>query len=181
MSQHAGLAAVTLALRALLDGAFRTAASTDRALADVILTTLPVDRARSVHHRPQVNLTMVTALDHAGARNAPRLGLRGPEASIEPAQQVNLLYMVTAYGPEEDDVMAQRAMGVAMHALHANPVLDRIDLDVLFPHTGQTAPLKQVRVTQASLTREQIVAWWLAFHTPYRLTSAYQVGPVPLG
>jgi hypothetical protein len=38
-----------------------------------------------------------------------------------------------------------------------------------------------VRVTQAPLTREQIVAWWLAFHTPYRLSAAVQVTGVYLG
>ena len=65
--------------------------------------------------------------------------------------------------------------------LHEQPVLPAIVLADVFPHSGATGTLDQVRVTQAPLTREQIVAWWLAFHTPYRLSAALQVTGVSLG
>ena len=65
-----------------------------------------------------------------------------------------------------------------------HPLVNRLAgqlLEGLFPNTGATGTLEQVRVMLAPLTREQIVAWWLAFHTPYRLSAALQVTGLSLG
>lgn len=181
MGQGAAIAGVTIALRTLLESAFRARGAQDRHLADVLVTTLPVDRARSIHHRCQVNLTLATVHGTASGRSASPLGLRGgPPPAAEAPQSVDLLYLLTAYGPEDDEIEAQRVMGVALRALHEQPVLGPIDLAALFPHSGAAGTLERLRVAQAPLTREQIVAWWLAFHTPYRLSCAWQVSGVAL-
>ena len=179
MSQSAAIAAVTFALKSLLEGAFRV--SGDKHLHDVLVTALPVDRARSVHHRCQVNVTLATVQENAALRNQP-LGLRGGEpSSATPARGFDLTYLVTAYGPEDDEVAAQRVMGAALLALHAQPVLPTIALSQVFPHSGADGVLDGLKLTQATLAREQIVAWWLAYHTPYRLSCAWQVSGVQLG
>lgn len=181
VSDSAAIAATTVALKTLLEAAFR--ASADRQLADVLVTTMPVDRARSVHHRCQVNLTLAVVQESGASRNQP-LGLRGPGGSGGPAAApthlVDLTYLVTAYGPEDDEVAAQRVMGVALGTLHAHPVLPPIDLDQAFPHSGASGELDGLKLTQVTLAREQIVAWWLAYHTPYRLSCAWHVSGVPL-
>ena len=51
MSQTAAIAGVTLALKALLEASLKARGAEDRHLADVLVTTMPVDRARGVHHR----------------------------------------------------------------------------------------------------------------------------------
>ena len=178
MSQSAAIAAVTVALKTLLEAAFK--ASSDRHLADALVTTMPVDRARSIHHRCQVNVTLATVQENASARNQP-LGLRGAAAPKAAGRAVDLTYLVTAYGPEDDEVAAQRVMGIAMTALQAQPVLPTLDLATLFPHGGASGTLEQLKLAQVALAREQIVAWWLAFHTPYRLSCAWQVTGVQLG
>ena len=175
MGQAAAIAGVTLALRTLLDSAFKAQGAEDRQLADVLVTAMPVDRARSVHHRCQLNLMLATVQGQAGRPGLP-LGLRGAVKPVQESQQaVDLLYVLTAYGPEDDDIAAQRVMGAAMRTLHLQPIIGPIDLDAVFPHTGATGTLEQLKVTQALLTREQMIGLWLAFHTPYRLSTAWQV------
>ena len=178
MSQTAAIAGVTLALKTLLETSFRVRGAQDRHLADVLVTTMPVDRARSVHHRCQLNLTLATVVENGAMRNSVGLGRRA--SGQETTQLLDLVYIATAYGPEDDEMGAQHVLGAALRALHEQPVLPAIPLDEVFPHTGATGTLEQVRVTQAPLTREQIVAWWLAFHTPYRLSAALHVTGVAL-
>jgi hypothetical protein len=177
MSQTAAIAGVTLALKTLLETSFRVRGAQDRHLADILVTTMPVDRARSVHHRCQLNLTLATVVENGAMRNTVGLG---PRAGAETTQVLDLVYLATAYGTEDDEMGAQHVLGAALRALHEQPVLPAISLAEIFPHTGSTGTLEQVRVTQAPLTREQIVAWWLAFHTPYRLSAALHVTGVAL-
>lgn len=178
MNQTTAIAGATTTLRDVLTTEFATLGAEDPHLADVLVTTLPVDRARTVHHRGQLNITLATIVENPTMRNTVGLGTRGAAAA---AQTVDLLYLMTAYGADDDDIGAQRVMGAALRIVHEHPVLPPIELDALFPRTGATGTLTQVRVTQAPLTREQIVAWWLAFHTPYRLSAALQLTGVMLG
>jgi hypothetical protein len=181
MSQTMAIAGVTMTLRSLFEAAFASEGQAS-SRGEVLITTLPVDRARSVHHRSQLNLALATVVENAAMRNTVGLGSRGGQATGAPnPQAMDLLYLVTAYGPDDDEVGAQRVLGVALRAVHQQPVLPAVDLDALFPDTGATGTLEQVRVSQAPLSREQIVAWWLACHTPYRLSAALQVTGVSLG
>jgi hypothetical protein len=181
MSQTMAIAAVTLTLRSLFERAFASEAQA-RSPGDVLITTLPVDRARNVHHRGQLNLTLATVVESASMRNTVGLGQRaGSAAGAAGTQTLDLLYLMTAYGPDDDEVGAQRVLGAALRAVHQQPVLPSIDLDALFPGNGATGRLDEVRVMQATLSREQIVAWWLAFRTPYRLSAALQVTGVNMG
>lgn len=178
MGQTTALAAVTTTLRDVIQVSFLALGAEDPHMADVMVTTLPVDRARTIHHRGQLNLTLATVSENPSTRNAVGLGARteAPGAS----QALDLVYLITAYGADDDDVGAQRVLGAALRAVAQQPVLPAIELDALFPNTGASGTLGQVRVTLAPLTREQIVAWWLAFHTPYRLSAALQVTGVHL-
>ena len=181
MSQTAAIAGVTLTLKTLLETSYKARGGENRHLADVLVTTMPVDRARGVHHRSQLNLTLATVVENTSMRNAVGLGSRGGGVGSGATQALDLLYLLTAYGQEDDDVGAQHVLGAALRTLHEQPVLPAIVLADVFPHSGASGTLDQVRVTQAPLTREQIVAWWLAFHTPYRLSAAVQVTGVSLG
>jgi hypothetical protein len=181
MSQTAAIAGVTLALKTLLETSFKARGAEDRHLADVLVTTMPVDRARGVHHRCQLNLTVATVVENTSMRNAVGLGPRGAGNGSATTQALDLLYLFTAYGQEDEEVGAQRVLGAALRTLHEQPVLPAIALAEIFPHSGASGTLDQVRIGHAPLTREQIVAWWLAFHTPYRLSAAVQVTGVSLG
>jgi hypothetical protein len=181
MSQTTAIAGVTTTLKDVLQSALTSMGAEDPHLSDVLITTLPVDRARTVHHRGQLNLTLATVVENPAMRNAVGLGSRAAASGAAGAPAVDLLYLMTAYGADDDDVGAQRVLGAVLKAVHQQPVLPPIALDTLFPNTGATGTLAQLRVTQASLTRDQIVAWWLAFHTPYRLSAALQVTGVNLG
>ena len=181
MSQTAAIAGVTLALKTLLETSLKARGAENRHVADVLVTTMPVDRARGVHHRCQLNLTLATVVENTSMRNAVGLGSRGGGAGNAATQTLDLLYLLTAYGQEDDDVGAQHVLGAALRTVHEQPVLPAIVLADVFPHSGASGTLDQVRVTHAPLTREQIVAWWLAFHTPYRLSAAVQVTGVSLG
>ena len=60
MSQTTAIAAVTITLRDMLQGALASIGGEGSPLTDVLVTALPVDRARSVHHRRQLNLSLAT-------------------------------------------------------------------------------------------------------------------------
>ena len=115
MSQTAAIAGVTLALKTLLEMSFKARGSENRHLADVLVTTMPVDRARGVHHRCQLNLALATVSGNPTTRNAVGLGSRAAGAV---AQTLDLLYLLTAYGQEDDDVGAQHVLGAALRTLH---------------------------------------------------------------
>ena len=172
MGHPTAIAAVTLTLRDLLQARLGSDGP-DPTVGDVLVTCLPPDRARTVHHRPQVNLSLIAATPNTQLRGT--VGLAPRAADQAGTAPVDLLYLLTTYGPEDDELAAQRLQGVVLATLHAQPVLPPIDLSTTLPDAGGPGVLTQVRVTPVPLTREQLVSWWLAFHTPYRLSLALQV------
>jgi hypothetical protein len=119
MSNSLAIAAVTATLRRLLDQGLNAELPGTR------VSTRPPDRARENHTGNQVNLFLYQTLPNAAWRNiAP--GPASPGGASVPPLALNLYYLLSAYGQNEDDPdpYSHRLLGEAMRILHDHPVLD---------------------------------------------------------
>ena len=107
-----------------------------------------------------------------------------------PPLALDLHYLLTAYGSE--DWQAEALLGFALLMLHENPVLTRTDISTAHaptcPHTNPlSAPLaaagladqiEMLKITPATLGREEMAWLWTALKADYRPTFPFQVSVV---
>ncbi|HWS54784.1 MAG TPA: DUF4255 domain-containing protein [Pyrinomonadaceae bacterium] len=173
MSNALAIAAVTTTLRSLLDRALDAPG--------VEVTTLPPDKART-GAGDQVNLFLYQMSVDAALRNAPAPRQSKPGETAEPPLALNLFYLVTAYGANDNDALGHRLLGQAMSALHDHPLLDRDQIrDATFdelPDSDLHTQVERVRITWQPLGLEDLSKLWTTFQTQFRISAAYQVSAV---
>ena len=179
MSNALAIAAATGALRDLLrTGIHRL----DPALTGLDVTTEPLDRARAGPDKPRLNLFLYQTSLNGAWRNMdiPRRGPTGGPPS--PPLALNLYYLLTAYGQENDPNLAEhRVLGAAMSLLHDHPLLSRSELQALTSPLGSSGLSEQVerlRITPQPLSSDDMSKLWTAFATNYRVSMAYEVSVV---
>jgi hypothetical protein len=168
MSDSTAIAAVTSALRQRLQRAL------DASLPGTRVTIRPPDRARDGQAGNQVNLFLFQTSPNASWRNAAT-GPSGAGGPRVPPLALNLLYLMSAHGRDDDDPepFSHRLLGEAMRVLHEQPVLD---LPGLGP--GPAGGAERVRVTLQPLSLEELTRLWAIFQTPYRLSVVYEASVV---
>jgi hypothetical protein len=169
MSNSLAIAAVTATLRQLLD----------RGLADVPgtrVTTRPPDKARTEAAGNQVNLFLYQITPNAAWRNIP--AATGPPS--QPPLALNLYYLLSAYGDNEDDPgpMSHQLLGQAMRLLHDHPVLDPAVVRGALPGADLHEQVERVRITLQPLSLDEMSKLWTTFQAPYRLSVAYEAAVV---
>jgi hypothetical protein len=177
VSSPTAIATVTATLRHLI--AQGVAADPD--LADTIVTTLPMDKARSDANNPnQINLFLYQTLPNAAWRNADMPRQVRPGETAPPPLALNLYYLVTAYGRDNDIQLpfSHVLMGRAMLVLHDHPLLGTEELRAALPRNDLFAQVERVRVTLQPLSVEDIFKLWSGFQTQYRLSAAYEASVV---
>ena len=109
MSNALAIAAVTATLRNLLE-------AISHKFPGMIISTKPPDEARSDKSN-QLNLFLYQVLPNAAWRNMdiPQVTRSGPTSAAPLA--LNLYYMLTAYGDQNDDVAGHQLLGHAMSIL----------------------------------------------------------------
>jgi uncharacterized protein DUF4255/IPT/TIG domain-containing protein len=180
MSSAVAIAAVTATLRNLL--AHHISPQPD--LADTIFTVQPPDQARQAHATAnQVNLflyhtTLNTAWSNTDLQDSTR---RRGESGLPPLA-LNLAYLLTAYGRDNDArrPFSHLLMGHAMRLLHDNPVLGVADLRTALPDADPGRMIERVRITHHPLTLDEITKLWTCLQTPHRLSACYQASVVLL-
>lgn len=154
----------------------------DPDLVDTTVTVQPPDKARGTNNANQLNLFLYQAAPNAAWRNmeVPRQGRPG-ETAVPPLA-LNLFYLVTAYGRDNDDIFAHRLLARAMSLLHDYPVLSQADIlaatAVTLPANDLANQLERVRFTLQPLSLEEIFRLWSGFQTQYRLSAAYEAAVV---
>jgi hypothetical protein len=117
MSNSLAIAAVTATLSRLLE----QGSSAD--LPGTIVTTKPPEKARTGTGN-QLNLFLYQTTPNAAWRNQPLPSqIKSGETGFPPLP-LNLYYLVTAYGQNDDDIFSHRLLGRAMSMLHDHAVLD---------------------------------------------------------
>ena len=142
----------------------------------------------------QVNVFLHQVTHNLAWRNQclPSLGPDGKTAIGNPPLALDLHYLLTAYG--SDDWQAEALLGFALLMLHQNPVLTRADISSAIsalpskipgnPLSGQlgTTDLAQqiemLKITPATLGREEMAWLWTALKADYRPTYPFQVSVV---
>jgi hypothetical protein len=182
MSTALAIATVTRTLRAVINAALQEALPANLP-ADVVptgqlqVTTLPLDRVRTVHANGSlINLYLYSTVPSPAFRNGqpPRAGGGGAELPLA----LNLHYMLTAYGQDDNELIAQLMLGRAMLALHDNALLMPADLADALGAAGVQEQIERVRLTPHSLGFEEMSKLWMAYQTQYRLSSAYEASVV---
>ena len=142
----------------------------------------------------QVNLFLHQVTHNAGWRNQdlPSVGADGRTRLSNPPLALDLHYLLTAYGSE--DWQAEALLGFALLMLHENPVLTRKDigdaiaqLPINDPSNPLSTPLGAVgladqiellKITPATLGREDMAWLWTALKADYRPTFPFLVSVV---
>jgi hypothetical protein len=183
MSNHLAIAAVTSALRSLLEAGItgKDVDLLDADLSDTKVTTLPPDKARAAGAEyNQINLFLYHVVASAAWRNTdmPRRAPAG-ERGVPPLG-LNLYYLISVYGrgPNNTEIFAHRLLGRAMNILQDHPLLDASEIQTALTNNDLYAQLERVRVTLQPLSLEELSKLWTGFQTQLRLSAAYEVAVV---
>jgi hypothetical protein len=172
MSNSLAIAAVTATLRHLLDHGLNADVPGTR------VTTRPPDKARDGSGGNQVNLFLYQTLPNAAWRNIdlPAAG----RASGQPPLALNLYYLLSAYGQNEDDPdpYSHRLLGEAMRLFHEQPLLDPAAIRAALPGNDLHEQVERVRISLQPLSLEEMSKLWSTFQTQYRISVAYEVSVV---
>lgn len=182
MSDSLAIATVTEGLRSLLDRRVNALPDvdpdSDPALAGTQITTRPPDRARpDPGGVNQLNLFLYQTSPNAAWRNLPPPDRVRPGESAQPPLALDLHYLVTAYGRDDDDAAttAHRLMGRAMSVLHDHALLGRAELRDAVPDNDLHEQFERIRITPEEISLEELSRLWGAFQTPYRISTGYAV------
>lgn len=167
MSNNAAIAAVT----ATLTNMIQAAVSADPVVGGGTVTARPPDRARQGAPINQVNLFLWRTSVDAAWRNQDPPGSR-PGESGQPPLPLVLSYLITAYGENDDEILAHRLLGIAMEVLNDRPVLSRAQIASALPTPGSDLQnqVERVRVILAPQPQDEISRMWTTFNTGYRIT-----------
>jgi hypothetical protein len=142
----------------------------------------------------QVNIFLHQVTHNLGWRNQdlPSVAADGRTRLSNPPLALDLHYLLTAYGSA--DWQAEALLGFALLMLHENPVLTRNDisnaigkLPVSDPANPLSTPLgtanlagqiEMLKITPATLGREEMAWLWTALKADYRPTFPFQVSVV---
>jgi hypothetical protein len=126
---------------------------------------------------PRLTLFLYEIDTDSALRNEDPPGLR-PGEHGDPALPLVLHYLLTAFVPGGHDVTAHRMLGGAMRMLHEHPLLSRDRLRQVPSHSDVSEQPELIRITWQPLGEKDIYSLWSAFQTGYRLSVAFEVGPV---
>jgi hypothetical protein len=188
MSNALGISAVTAVLEYIL-----TSIYTGSGLGGVAVTAVApdivqrgFDSASAAQYQVNVFLHQVTL--NAAWRNAdlPSLAADGSTRLQNPSLALDLHYLLTAYG--SGDCEAEALLGYAVQFMHETPVLARNDirsaltnlpatnpLSALLGASGLADQIEMIKITPATLGREELAWLWTALKADYRPTFPFQV------
>jgi hypothetical protein len=175
MSNNAAIAAVTATLMNMI----QTAVSADATVGSGNVTARPPDRARQGAPVNQINLFLYqTAIDAAWRNQDPPV-IR-PGESGQPPLPLVLSYLITAYGEDDDEILAHRLLGIAMAVLNDAPVLSRAQIGRALPPPGSDLQnqVERVYVIPHPRPLDEISRMWTTFNTGYRLSVSYDAAVV---
>lgn len=191
MSNSLAIATCTVTLKTILDGALKAspAALTGDGQIEV-KTGRPTPDGKELPNKG-VNLFLYQVTPSPALRNI-ELPVRRPDGGLmsRPQAAFDLHYLISFHG-DDSTLQPQRLMGIVLRTLHARPLLSRqaiektidtLKTDNQFKFlqgSDLASAFETVRLTPMTLTLEEMSKIWsVFFQTPYRLSIAYQVGPL---
>jgi hypothetical protein len=176
MSNPMAIAAVTATLRRLLAAGI----TMEGDLNDAIITALPLDKARdSTATINQLNLFLYLITPNAAWRNQDMPGRTRPGETASPMLALNLYYLVSAYGRDNDaeKPFSHLLLGRAMSVLNDHPLLGRDEIAAALATNDLGDQVERLRVTLQPLSIDEVTKVWTGV-TQYQLSVAYEVAVV---
>jgi hypothetical protein len=193
VSNALAISGVTAVLQSLLNVVYN---SPPAVLGSVTVSAIAPDIVQSIlgggpNPKLQVNLFLHQVTPNAAWRNVG-LASVAPDGSTRlqnPPLALDLHYLLTAYASE--DTQAEALLGFAVLMLHENPVLPRSQIKTVLNSLPLSNPLAAVlatsgladqiemlKITPASLGREEMAWIWTALKADFRPTFAFDVSVV---
>jgi uncharacterized protein DUF4255 len=191
MSNALAIAGVTAVLEYLLtnmySGAKLGSVSISAKAPDLVLS----GGASGAESPLQVNLFLHQVTYNAGWRNAgqPSVAPDGKTRLANPPLALDLHYILTAYATE--DCEAEALLGFAVQMMHETPVIARSQIAQgltslpagnpvagLLGASGLADQIEMIKITPATLGREELAWLWTALKADYRPTFPFQVSVV---
>jgi hypothetical protein len=182
MSNSTAIAAVTMTLQAILTNGV----TSDPDLNDTTVTLLPPDKARGASTANQLNLFLYQVIRNAAWANSDIPRQLQPGETGVPPLPLNLWYLLTAFGRDNDAVQpfGHRLLGKAASVMFDHPVLSAQEIKsataVILPTSDLGLQMERIRITLQPLSADEISKLWTGFATQYRLSMAYEVAVVLL-
>jgi hypothetical protein len=170
MSNSLAIAAVTATLRNLL----LRGVHADSELSDATVTTQPIDKARNNNNANQINLFLYLTSQDPAFRNTSVSRYGQPAELGYPPLALDLYYLVTAYGRDNDDVLGHRLLGKAMSILHDHPVLGADEIRNALAGNDLYEQVERIRISPQPMTVDEASKLWMVFQTQYRISVAYR-------
>lgn len=187
MSNSLAIAAVTKTLQNVLTNQFLTDLTASAVanlnnqfnIQNFTVTTKPLDKARPANfNKNQLNLFLFQVSPNGALRNTDMPGQVMPGESGQPPAALDLHYLVTAYGQDDDDARAHMLMGQVVRIFHDRPLLDRADIQAALIENDLHLQVERVRLTPQPISIEEMSKMWSTFQTQYRVSSVYVVSVV---
>jgi hypothetical protein len=192
MSNALAIPGVTAVLQNLLNSVYNNAFSVlgsvvvSAVAPDIVQTSLGSGKNATL----QVNLFLHQVTPNAAWRNVglPQLAADGGTVLKNPPLALDLHYLLTAYGAEDN--IADALLSFAVAFLHDNPVLPRAQITaalLALPSnsfndglrlSGLASQIEMIKITPATLGREEMAWLWTALKADYRPTFPFQVSVV---
>lgn len=173
MSNSLAIAAVTTTLRNLIA----------RGVGDEIgsgsVTTRPPDKAReNGEGSNQINIFLYQTLPNAALHNQDIPSRVKPGETGKFPLALNLYYLITAYGQDNDDILSHRLLGTAMRVLHDAAILKPEDIKAALAESNLHQQIERIRITPQFLSLDDLSKLWTTFQTQYRISATYEVSVV---
>lgn len=126
----------------------------------------------------QINVFLYHMPLNASWRNMDMPRQVRPGETGLPSLSLNLCYMITAYGNNDDESLSQQWLGKAISVLFDHPVLGAEEIKNALAGSGLEDQVERVRLTSLNLPSDEMSKLWTAFQAPYRNSMAYQADVV---
>jgi hypothetical protein len=173
MSNSLAIAAVTATLRNLITPGILNE------LGSGTVTAKPPDKAREPgDNGNQINIFLYQVLPNSSLRNMDLPNRVKPGETGQPPLALNLYYLITAYGKDNDDILAHRLLGKTMQILHDFAILNPADIKTALAESDLHNQLERVRITLQPMSTEEASKLWATFQTQYRISASYEASVV---
>jgi hypothetical protein len=191
VSDYKAIGDVSTTLQRLLHDRMQLPSDVDRDRFQVTIGLPPPDPEDEDTEEARVNLFLFRVERNADLSNQEMPGRGSPGSYGKPPLQLDLYYLVTAYGATREDygvsaALAHYVLGSAMRVLHDYPIVtdalvtvnDDPGTPVLEP--GLTKQFEKIKITLENASLEDISKLWTALTRAFRTSAVYKVSVVQI-
>ena len=184
MSNFFAIATVTAAISNILQGIRQDVAGTT-------ITSKPLDVSNSDAPSNRLNVFLYRVTPNIAYKNSnlPTYNYGG-DLVHSPVIAIDLHYLLTAYGAQNDDLMAHQILASAMRIMEENTVLTKKIIRETVASVSKLTSgdkssdlanqIENVRLSFSNISLEEIGNIWSSSQTNYRLSAMYQASVILL-